>query len=206
MVAERIANLSLQAQDKGFNKIINSAAKNTGLLSESITAASEGFTSLGDSLPTKGLDLLGKSSKVTIGSLGKLDRSMRGTTSTYGTLIDRTEQANSIMEVTDNRLLKLAGGFLGINDKLETANSLLAPAAGFWQKYDRSSTGAGKALTVVSSAGKALNPVLSKTGELSEIGAEKFKEIAVKSASGSYPTSRSAGVTKDGEDVVAISV
>ena len=146
MAIEREASLLLRGEDKGVSKLLSSVTKSTINLSKGVEETSSNFVDLGTSLPNKSLQTFGKTSRKTIGSVTGLNRSMRGVGSNYANVIDKTEQANKALEVSDNLFVKLSANAFGFGNKLETINTVLEPASGFWQDYSRSSTGAGKAL------------------------------------------------------------
>lgn len=174
---EREASLLLRGEDKGLGQLLNSVTKSSINLNKEVAQASSGFADLGNNIPHKSLDLFGKSSKGTLGSLSKLGRSLSGVGSNYSSLIDKTEKASKVLEGTDNMFVKLGASALGYGKTLDTISSGLGPAASFWQQYSAASTGAGKALLVLKTTGKGLNPVLNTSSDLALAGADSLKEM-----------------------------
>ena len=117
---EREASLLLRGEDKGVGKLLASVTKSSINLNKEISQTGTNFLDLGESIPSKKLDLFGKTSKSTIGNLSGLDRSIKGIGSNYGSLISKTEKASQVLDVSDNMFVKLGASSLGYGKALET--------------------------------------------------------------------------------------
>lgn len=174
---EREASLILKGEDQGLSQLLNSVTKSSINLNKEVLQTGSQFVNLGESIPHQSLELFGKTSKNSIGGLTKLDRSLRGVGGSYGSLIDKTEKASQVLDGTNNLFVKLGASSLGYGKTLEGVNTILEPAAGFWNQYSAASSGAGKALLLAKTAGQGLNPVLDSSSKLAIAGAKNLESM-----------------------------
>jgi hypothetical protein len=190
---EREASLLLRGEDKGLNQLLSSVTKSSINLNKEVAQAGSSFIDLGNNIPHKSLDLFGKSTKGTLGGLKGLNSSLGGVSTGYGNLINKTEQASKVLEGTDNLFVKLGANALGYGKTLDGISSGLGPAANFWQQYSAASSGAGKSLLVLKTAGQGLNPVLHTGSDLALAGADSLKSMGGAASELASPLEKLAG-------------